>query len=331
MDMDEKCPLFQSISKLYLLGFLRFQGKISQGLIASIVIAVSLQFQMEALYSKLYDKYTKLKAKKASEIEQLNFDQEEKFKTYVSAADELIGYLTSEKDRLHAQISDLRQEVASIRSAKDEEQEKYENMLMEENQKNKQLSEEIEKLHRKEFHSSTSNDMLAIKQVSGSSISSGRINTSTKRKRRTDFMHETEVEVALEHALDKENMTSGAIYGANQPKCCRRRPGSSVDASDPTICMFQELVESLVDLKFSTVDQTDDTLLTAVHESSGYTFSLGWVKNTAAGEEELMYRVSSLGTFERIAPEWMRDVMLFSKNMCPMFFKRLSCILKLYD
>ncbi|KVH87653.1 hypothetical protein Ccrd_025062 [Cynara cardunculus var. scolymus] len=268
---------------------------------------------MEALYSKLYDKYTKLKAKKASEIEQLNLDQEEKFKTYVSAADELIGYLTSEKDR----------------SAKDEEQEKYEKMLIEENQKNKQLSEEIERLHRKEFHSSTSNDMLAINQVSGSSISSGRLNNSTKRKRSTDFMHEKEVEVALEHALDKENMTPDAIYSANQPKCCRRRLGSS-DASDTTICMFQELVESLVDLKFSTVHQTDDILLTAVHESSGYTFSLGWVKNTA-GEEELMYRVSSLGTFERVAPEWMRDVMLFSKSMCRMFFKRLSCIVKLHD
>ncbi|KAD4385620.1 hypothetical protein E3N88_25789 [Mikania micrantha] len=70
--------------------------------------------QMEALYSKLYDKYTKLKvylspfssssfqctnnsvdfvlisclttalAKKASEMEQISLDQEEKFKTYVS-------------------------------------------------------------------------------------------------------------------------------------------------------------------------------------------------------------------------------------------------------
>ncbi|KAJ0464135.1 hypothetical protein HanHA300_Chr14g0523601 [Helianthus annuus] len=39
---------------------------------------------MEARYSKLYDKYTKLKVKKASETEQLSLDQEEKFKTYVS-------------------------------------------------------------------------------------------------------------------------------------------------------------------------------------------------------------------------------------------------------
>ncbi|KAJ0561232.1 hypothetical protein HanHA300_Chr06g0220581 [Helianthus annuus] len=45
---------------------------------------------MEALYSKLYDKYTKLKVKKASEIEQLSLDQEEKFKTYVSVCFQFI-------------------------------------------------------------------------------------------------------------------------------------------------------------------------------------------------------------------------------------------------
>ncbi|KAI3795854.1 hypothetical protein L1987_38514 [Smallanthus sonchifolius] len=269
--------------------------------------------QMEALYSKLYDKYTKLKAKKASEIEQLSLDQEEKFKTYVSAADELIGYLTSEKDKLYAQICDLRQEVASIRSAKDEEQLKYEKMLIEENQKNKQLSEEIEKLQRKEFDSSN-------KQSSRSPLLSS---NSTKRKRL--MMHESEV-------AGEDNIFSGVFYNdATQPKCCRPRLGSTVNAasdSSSNCCMFQELVECLVDLKFSVGTPSDDnTQITAVHESSGYSFNLGWVKkNGGPGEEEtmMMYRVSSLGTFERVAPEWMRDVMLFSKSMLGIFFKRLS-------
>ncbi|KAK9062883.1 hypothetical protein SSX86_020073 [Deinandra increscens subsp. villosa] len=282
---------------------------------------------MEALYSKLYDKYTKLKAKKASEIEQLSLDQEEKFKTYVSAADELIGYLTSEKDRLYAHINELRQEVASIRSAKDEEQQKYEMMLIEENQKNKQLSEELERLHRKEPGSSD-------KQFSGSPLSS---NNSTKRKRL--MIHEKEV-------VDEDNIFSTAFYNdATQvtlvclflsiylvePKCCRPRLGGTVnDASDSSSsgCMFQELIECLVDLKFTIGTPSDDNIqITAVHESSGYSFSLGWVKkNGRPGEEEtmMMYRVSSLGTFERVAPEWMRDVMLFSKSMSSIFFKRLS-------
>ncbi|RVW54281.1 Magnesium-chelatase subunit ChlD, chloroplastic [Vitis vinifera] len=39
---------------------------------------------MEALYKKLYEKYTKLKTRKETEIEQLNREQEVKFLTYVS-------------------------------------------------------------------------------------------------------------------------------------------------------------------------------------------------------------------------------------------------------
>ncbi|KAJ0941713.1 hypothetical protein HanRHA438_Chr02g0097421 [Helianthus annuus] len=49
---------------------------------------------------------------------------------------------------------------------------------------------------------------------------------------------------------------------------------------------------------------------------------LGWVKNNRPGEEEMMmiYRV---GTFERVAPEWMRDVILFSNiSMLRTFFHK---------
>lgn len=54
-------------------------------------------------------------------------------------------------------------------------------------------------------------------------------------------------------------------------------------------------------------------------------------KAAGGGKEEeddelLIYRLSSLGTLERVAPEWMRDVMLFSKTMCPTFFKRVLAV-----
>ncbi|KAI7738351.1 hypothetical protein M8C21_008414 [Ambrosia artemisiifolia] len=280
---------------------------------------------METLYSKLYDKYTKLKVKKASEIEQLSLDQEQKFKTYVSAADELIGYLTSEKDMLHAQLGDLRQEIASIRSAKDEEQQKYEMMLLEEKEKNKQLSKEIEKLQRKDF---ASRDIQSPRSP---------LSTSNSTKRKRLVMHENENENENE-VVDKDNnnnFISGVFHDdATQPKCCRPRLGGTGNAasdSSSNCCVFQELVECLVELKFSIETSSDDNIqITAVHESSGYTFSLEWVKNNRPGEDEMtmMYRVSSLGTFERVAPEWMRDVMLFSKSMLSVFFKRLSVYFK---
>nr|GEY55843.1 putative titan9 [Tanacetum cinerariifolium] len=229
---------------------------------------------MEALYTKLYNKYTDLKSRKASEFDPLSFDQEQKFKTYSSAADDLIGHLKSENESLCAQISDLRHQLASVRSAKDEEQEKYEKMLTEENRKNKELSEEIEELHRKELHSSSNNDM------SGSPLSSGRDN-STMRKRRWNVEKKVEVGLGVggqhehtspgrsENTLDKENLFSGVFVNASQAKCCRRRLEGSVNGSDNTTCLFQELVESLLDLKFSIATQTDENIqIIAVHESS---------------------------------------------------------------
>lgn len=63
---------------------------------------------------------------------------------------------------------------------------------------------------------------------------------------------------------------------------------------------------------------------------AGYSFSLTWV-NQAAGEEvELLYQVQSLGTFERVAPGWMREVLMFGTSMCPVFFERVSRVIKLH-
>ena len=63
---------------------------------------------------------------------------------------------------------------------------------------------------------------------------------------------------------------------------------------------------------------------------TGYSFSLKWVNKAGRDEAELLYRVSSLGTFERVAPEWMREVVMFSMRMCPIFFERLSRVIELH-
>lgn len=63
---------------------------------------------------------------------------------------------------------------------------------------------------------------------------------------------------------------------------------------------------------------------------TGYAFTLTWMKNEAVEEPELLYRVLTLGTFERVAPEWMRSVLMFSMRMWPIFFERLACVIKLH-
>uniref|UniRef100_M1CHY2 DUF7806 domain-containing protein n=1 Tax=Solanum tuberosum TaxID=4113 RepID=M1CHY2_SOLTU len=225
--------------------------------------------KMEALYSKLYSKYAKLKKEKDTSMENLNREQEEKFVNYVAAADAVIDHLRSETDRLGEQVNELRSEMTSMRSAlmrkaysiqsaKDEEMIQYQKLLMEENLKSK----------------------------------------------------------------DKFQV---------MPACCRRNVDISGDSAadiSPASCIFQDLVQWLVGMKFSAVTENEELCISALHESSGLSFSLTLTKNASA-EHELVYRVLSLGTFERVAPEWMRDTIMFSPNMCPLFFQRVSRVIKL--
>lgn len=62
---------------------------------------------------------------------------------------------------------------------------------------------------------------------------------------------------------------------------------------------------------------------------SGYSFSLTWI-NKLAGEAEILYRVLSLGTFERVAPEWMKEAIIFSTSMCPTFLEKVTRVIKLH-
>ncbi|XP_034687265.1 uncharacterized protein LOC117915718 isoform X3 [Vitis riparia] len=313
---------------------------------------------MEALYKKLYEKYTKLKTRKETEIEQLNREQEVKFLTYVSAADELIEHLRNENGKLLEQVAELRSEVASIRSTKDEEYSKYQNILMEENQKNKELSEEIERLRnlqRVGLCCSSKIDKNENGQLSTPGVAQvGRVDTSNasaismaRKRRRRSGPEEKEgassqsvsgqVVLSREREsakdLSKETLSSGILVDVQQAECCRRNidsSGDDINDTSPASCLFQALVEFLVGMKLSAVREPDGKCISALHQSSGYSFSLTWV-NKAAGEEmELLYRVQSLGTFERVAPGWMRDVLMFSTNMCPVFFERVSRVIKLH-
>lgn len=300
--------------------------------------------ELEALYSKLYDKYTKLKKKKWSELDKLNKNQELKFVNYVNAAEELIQHLKSENDKLRAQVDDLRSEVTSIRSTKDEQFAEYQKCLMEESQKNKALSEEVEKLCGPQregilaISRDGGNDDGQLKTPRGKRVISQVSNSSSrimtiKRSRlsRSENQDDAMQQESAKNLL-KETVPSDALVNAQQPECCRRTINTSdggMNESGSANCLFQAFVEYLVGMKLTAVTRTEGMSISALHQSSGYSFSLTWVDKAAGEEAELLYRVLSLGTFERVAPEWMREVILFSTSMCPTFFERVSRVIRL--
>ncbi|GFZ20715.1 similar to ALBINA 1 [Actinidia rufa] len=303
---------------------------------------VSLEIRMEALYSKLYNKYAKLKTKQESESDKINREQEVKFTKYASAADEMVEHLRNENDRLKAEISNLRSEVASISK------EWFISIA------GKQLSEEIQRLknlqgeglfcnlredHTKYREPNTSGSS----QVESSMLNDSDVNVRRKRSRHygttADITGMPCTDDQLEHTPVRESNLSKQIVSSetglviDEPECCRRKIGLSgggADITGPPNCMFQDLIECLVGMKLSTVAQTDGICISAVHQSSGYSFSLTRVNKVGRDEAELLYRVLSLGTFERLAPEWMREVMMFSMRMCPIFFQRLSRVIELH-
>ncbi|KAL1803885.1 hypothetical protein ACET3Z_032532 [Daucus carota] len=106
-------------------------------------------------------------------------------------------------------------------------------------------------------------------------------------------------QAALRNSTDqssKRRRFSENLLESDQPKCCKQKTslsGGKENVPGTTICMFQELVECLVGMKVSIVTKADETCISAVHQSNGYSFSLTWMKNSQ-GDDELLYRVLSL-------------------------------------
>ncbi|CAK7331142.1 unnamed protein product [Dovyalis caffra] len=348
--------------------------------------------------------------KQLSEFDELNKDQEVKFLNYISVAEEMIQHLKDENDRLRKQANDLRSEVASIRhafptvlskSTKDEQCAEYQKLLMEENQKNKMLNEEVEKLQRQlqyglSCYSKDGNsvqlNMFATAQVTPEEISTDSTRSRVRKRSREvrerieeDITHGcNDIEGESAKRSSKGTVSCGDLPNDQQLESCERTAyrsdGGIVADGGPANVQFQALLEYLVGMKLSAVNQTDEVCISALHQSSviirkfefpsrrlydlfgywlaggcnsslqnligssvvlmaaalmfvsltGYSFTLTWVKKEAEEEPELLYRVLTLGTFERIAPEWMRSVLMFSMRMWPIFFERVACVIKLH-
>ncbi|QCD76815.1 uncharacterized protein LOC114187314 isoform X2 [Vigna unguiculata] len=296
---------------------------------------------MEVLYTKLYDKYTELKTKKLSDLEHLNEGQQLKFINCLSAAEEVVEHLKTEKEELLGQVNDLRVELALLRAAKDNQLADYQMLLMEERHKNETLSEEVEKLQQlhQEGASHDLNNSSRIMIVDGqfkdnSNSSSVRM---TRKRIRQNALEKEERFISFQNdqgSFERESMqnTCKVTASGKRLECCSEanvRSGIDLQETGHGDWLIPVLFEYVLGMKFSTYCQAGRICLSALHLSSGYSFSLSWICKAPEEEAELMYHALSLGTFERLAPEWMREDIVFSPSMCPIFFERVSRVMKL--
>ncbi|XP_028782890.1 uncharacterized protein LOC114738979 isoform X2 [Neltuma alba] len=233
---------------------------------------------MEALYSKLYDKYTKLKAKKLSEFDQINKDQEVKFIKFMSAADDLIEHLKGKNNWLHEQVNDLRSEVASIRRAKDKEVADYQRLVMEESKKNEALIEEIEKFQKLHPDGHSGNLKQNNNKMHEDDELRALSNTSsmrrTRKRARNDASEEIDRSTPYGNAADNSVARDSAAQNlCNETAIAELICGSG--ASDQSGVNLQErnwlvqaLFEHVLGMKLSTDYQTERVCISALHQSS---------------------------------------------------------------
>ncbi|CAJ2671111.1 unnamed protein product [Trifolium pratense] len=295
--------------------------------------------ELPALYQKLYSKYATLKTNKLSQFEEINKEQEHKFLDFVSAAEELIDHLRSENDKLLGKINDLGNELTSVRLAKDNQLVEHQRLLMEKTKKNEALFEEVEKLH-KLLKEGTSGDLNNHSKVMNNTSNNSSVRMTRKRMRQEQDALDKEAElIPCENyegnSVERESTQSFLKENAsNKPLECSTskandQSGLDLQESGRNNWLVHALFEYTLDMKLSTDNQTGRLCLFAMHQSSGYSFSISWISKAPGEEAELLYHVQSLGTLERLAPEWMREDIMFSPTMCPIFFERVSRVVNL--
>ncbi|KAL8457205.1 hypothetical protein ACS0TY_034352 [Phlomoides rotata] len=212
---------------------------------------------MEALYKKLYKKYSEEKERKESQFDKLNRDQEVKFLDFAAAADEMIQYLRRENEELSGQVNELKSQLASVR-ASSEQHVHYQNLLMEEKQKNRELSEEISRLRQESSDDTPGKEMTKKRKIDHNIEGTSAPFVDVEHDRPGD-----------QHTfVDKSD---GAPPIIQQPLYCQRKiynPGVATDTSSFS-CMFQYLVEFVVGMKVTPLTQSNELCILVHHQSSG--------------------------------------------------------------
>lgn len=261
---------------------------------------------MEQLNSQIYAKYNDLKKRKALIDEDWNLRRDADICEFQSAV-EVVEELKKENDRLREEVDSLQEQT-----------ENYQDLMLEECRKTKQLSDEVERLQNLLSEMGTNKDAAVLRTPQTSARVTGSNTKGSMGKSTPESVTRYHEVLDKEpNSVPKDNPQTKVLV----PDCCRGSITCSGDVQG--ICVFQNLFELLLGMQFSVDSQTEGPCLSAVHQMSGYTFTLTWLRRED-GEGEFRYRVSSLGTLERVALEWMKEDIIFSRSMWPVFFERMS-------
>lgn len=261
---------------------------------------------MERLDSMFHQKYIRLKKQKLLD-EGLEPKREAEYKELCDAMKDWICELKEDNDELNKKLVDKEDELEKARHEFLEDIRTRDSEIL----KLKQLLDEKTR-----------------KNNSTATVSSGRTteaildkSTPVSPKRTRPPSHGKVKRVQLVENAPHSSPTEEC----QELECSRRHNCISGNVTNeiPSARMFHLLLQSLVRMKISVNDGTEMFSVSVCHEASGYSFTLTWLEEHG----EWLYKLSSLGTLDMIAADWMRHDIRFSMKMCHMFFERISSII----
>ncbi|CAO2198326.1 unnamed protein product [Urochloa humidicola] len=259
---------------------------------------------------KFYDKYIALKKRKLLD-EGAERKRESELKELYDVMKECISGLEKDKEELSEKLANKEDELEKARQdfledirARDTENFRLKKLLDEKTVKN------------------NSADTRSVDQTPGviqenpTRVSPTRKTPQSNSSKRVQLNEPT---VIPHSSLEEESQD--ILQLSSRRYTCTSGNGTN---KCPSAHMFHLLLQSLVRMKFTVEDGIERFSVSVSHEASGFSFSLTWLEEHG----EWLYKLSSLGTLERIALNWMKQDIRFSMNMCHMFFERISDVIR---
>ncbi|CAD6232002.1 unnamed protein product [Miscanthus lutarioriparius] len=261
---------------------------------------------MERLDSKFHGKYTALKKRKLLD-EGMERKREAELKELYDAMKDWISDLNKNNAELNEKLVEKQDELEKTRQ------------------------EFLEDIHTRDSEILRLKQLLDEKAEKSNSKATGLLgrtpesilenSTPMSPKRKTPLSHGKVKRVQLsENAPHSSPTEESQELECSIRHMCISGNGTNEIRGAHMLC---SLLQSLVRMKISVNDETEIFSISVSHEASGYSFTLTWLEKS----DEWSYKLSSLGTLERIAADWMRQDIRFSMNMCRMFFERISSII----
>lgn len=286
----------------------------------------------QEMYSKLHLRYQRLKERRFGEVEECIREQNSNLTAYVEAQQKLLDFLRCENNylKLHHDPENI---TMTLNRSKFLEQENIEcqNKLFAARAENLILVKEVNRLRlllsghvdvSKEHSAVQTEEVRYICHTCGLN---SRVDVGSRERQYIGSETSQSTADNVHVGLGK----SSSFVGTYLQKDKQTGEATEIVAGRVN-SIIQMLLQCMVGFTITISDEAKSSQLLFVHQPSGYSFHLKCAdhENKLTEDGELVYQVVSLGTLHKVAPDWMKEEIIFSIAQVNVFMDRLLKVVK---